>query len=170
MKALFKPTIVIATSILALSSYATSAAQSAEQPQIIKTAALSQTIATNPILRPAVKTAPKTTTQKTANATVSSASIGKIEQVTRLEIDDASAYIDYPTAEERRASRRNIEKYGSQFRGLRPSALTSNNGKIGSTTQYSRFNDNLHFGTQSTSNSRFKNDAENLFIRLQLDF
>lgn len=165
MKLLFKPTILIATSILALSSYTTSAAQSTQSPEIIKTAALTQPVATHPILRSSAKKTPQVTPQK-----IVSARADDIQTTQRIDTEHTIDYIAYSSLEERQARRQNVEKYSYEFRGLRPSALINNNGKIGSTSQYSRFDDNLYFDRQSTSNSRFKNDAENLFIRLQLNF
>jgi len=165
MKAAFKPTILIATTIVALSSYGTSAAQSAENTNIIRTAALTQPIATHPILKRSAKIAPRTTPEK-----IVSLKDDNIQPATQIHTDQSDLFISYPPAEERQAHRDNIEKYGAQFRGLRPSILSSNNSKIGSTTQYSRFDDNLHFDYQSSSKSRFTNDTNNLFIRAQINF
>ena len=165
MKAAFKPTILIATSILALSSYTHSAAQSAQQPEIIRTAALTQSVATHPALTPRAKISPQKTPEKTANLIEND-----IQPSTRLNLDKSDLFIAYPPAEERQARLDNIEKYGTQFRGIRPSILSKNNSRIGSTSQYLRFDDNIQFDFQSSSKSRFQNDTNNLFIRAQINF
>lgn len=175
MKRTMKHIAALTTGIVMLSAYNISAAQDSSIDQAVP--AVEQIVTQAPTINAADEKATRLASWNGQKVAISGRDVVSFHNNEKPLKGKRKYVAEYDNTKWRFASEENRDlfledpdKYVPEFGGFCPVALAKNKAKVGHVNQYSFVDDKLYFNYDSASKSAFKNDADNLLLRAQLNF